>query len=151
MRCSGRLCWLAGGLALLGLILGCGKFLPTPNAQVVQGAEADEPDLDDLETIAEAFKDFYDEHNKGPKDQKEFFEYLKEEPTAQEALTTGRVVVHYGVTDERAPQGLADTVVAYEAKAPTEGGRVVMGDGEIQSVTAQEFKELPQPIPAKVH
>jgi hypothetical protein len=149
MRIAVRLCWCAGGLILIGLILGCGRFRPIQNAQVAQDAEAAEPDLDDLETIAEAYKDFVEEHSSGPKDQAALFEYLEEETTAQEALKTGQIVFHYGITRERVPRGIAATVVAYEAKVPQEGGRVIMGDGEIRTVTAQEFKELPQPTPAK--
>jgi hypothetical protein len=151
MRHSVTIRWFAVGLALVGVSAGCGKFLPARQARVAEVAEEAEPDLDDLETIAEAYKDFVEEHSEGPKDQQELFEYLEEEPTAQEALTTGRIVFHYGVTRERVPRGIAATVVAYEAKVPQEGGRVVMGDGEIRTVTAQEFKELPQPTPAKVN
>jgi hypothetical protein len=151
MRIAVRLCWLAGGLVLIGLILGCGRFRAAPNALVPQDVDAAEPDLDDLETIAEAYKEFVEDHSAGPKNQQELFEYLDEEPTAQEALTTGKIVFHYGITRERVPQGIAATVIAYEAKAPTEGGRVVMGNGEIRTVTVQEFKELPQPTPAKAN
>jgi hypothetical protein len=38
----------------------------------------------------------------------------------------------------------ADKVLAYEKKVPTEGGAVLMQDGTVKQMTAEEFKAAPK-------
>jgi hypothetical protein len=43
-----------------------------------------------------------------------------------------------------------ETVLAYEKKAPSEGGWVLMQDGTVKQITADEFKAAPKaPTAAK--
>jgi hypothetical protein len=60
--------------------------------------------------------------------------------SAGAAIRTGDVVYIWGA-------GYADgakQVVAYEKKAPTEGGYVLLQDGTVKKMTADEFKSAPQ-------
>jgi hypothetical protein len=56
-------------------------------------------------------------------------------PAAVEALKKGKYVAVYGITDKD-----GGTVLAYEKDAATGGGRVLMADGTIKTMTADEFK-----------
>jgi hypothetical protein len=56
-------------------------------------------------------------------------------PTAVAALKKGEYVVVWGVNSKD-----SGTVLAYEKDAPTKGGPVLMADGTVKEMTADELK-----------
>jgi hypothetical protein len=61
-------------------------------------------------------------------------------PVAGEAFRKGELVYVWGTT--LSPGGTG--VVAYEKNAPTEGGWVLIQDGTVKQMTAEEFKAAPK-------
>lgn len=60
-------------------------------------------------------------------------------------MGSGDIVVPWGVNLTnlfRIPGGIDSYVIIYEKDAPTKGGHVVMGLGNVKKVTAEEFKSL---------
>jgi hypothetical protein len=56
-------------------------------------------------------------------------------PGAVHSLKQGKYVVVWGVKDKD-----SGTVLAYEKDAPTKGGAVLMADGTVREMTADELK-----------
>jgi len=67
-------------------------------------------------------------------------------PDAYQAVKSGDVVVVWGakVAGEGETASAAASVIAYEKKAPTEGGWVLLANGEIKEMSADEFKAAPK-------
>jgi hypothetical protein len=61
-------------------------------------------------------------------------------PTSASDLRSGELVYLWGAT--LSPGGTA--VVAYEKKAPTDGGWVLLQDGTVKQMTAQDFQAAPK-------
>ncbi len=60
-------------------------------------------------------------------------------PTSANDIRSGELVYQWGAT--LSPGGSA--VLAYEKKAPTDGGYVLLQDGTVKHMTAQEFAAAP--------
>lgn len=67
-------------------------------------------------------------------------------PTAFQAVQSGEVVVVWGakMPDEGDAATAPDHVLAYEKNVPTEGGWVLLLNGNIKQMTAEEFKAAPK-------
>jgi hypothetical protein len=65
---------------------------------------------------------------------------------ASTALTDGSFIFIYrvGLYDMQDQGGASQLVLGYEPQAATDEGFVLMGDGEVKYVTAEEFKTLPK-------
>jgi hypothetical protein len=65
---------------------------------------------------------------------------------ASAALTDGSFIFIYHVSpfDMQDQGGAAELVLGYEPQAATDEGFVLMGNGEVKYVTAEEFKTLPK-------
>jgi hypothetical protein len=79
---------------------------------------------------------------------------------AYEAVRSGKIVLRYGATlpdtGEEPGQTPSDEVLAYEKQVPVNGGKVLMLNRTVRTMTAEEFnaapkagKELPAPPEAK--
>jgi hypothetical protein len=68
---------------------------------------------------------------------------------AKTALTDGSFVLIYRVypDDMQNQGGASQLVLGYEPRVATDEGFVLMGDGEVKYVTAEEFKTLPKAEP----
>jgi hypothetical protein len=93
--------------------------------------------------------DFYDRNDRFPRSREEFeagLQQFEEGPAVQEALRSGKFVLVYGGLT--APQAIGDgteeTVLAYRADVPMQGGPVLLCDGFVKEVTADEFWKMPQ-------
>lgn len=60
-------------------------------------------------------------------------------PAACHALSTGKCVYVWG-----AGLGSGTAVLAYKAETPAEGGPVLLQNGEVKQMTADEFKAAPK-------
>jgi hypothetical protein len=68
-------------------------------------------------------------------------------PSVSPGLVNNEIVYQWGGRID--PAG-GETVLAYEKKAPSEGGWVLMQDGTVKQITADEFKAAPKaPTAAK--
>jgi hypothetical protein len=68
-------------------------------------------------------------------------------PQAYTALKSGELVAYWGVDFDPSD---STTVVAYEKAVPEAGGRVLMRDGSLKSMTADEFKAATKPADGKL-
>jgi hypothetical protein len=62
-------------------------------------------------------------------------------PTACVGLVRGEIAYQWGVGLNPAGK---EKVLAYEKKAATDGGAVLMQDGTVKQMTAEEFKAAPK-------
>ncbi|AMV35961.1 hypothetical protein [Planctomyces sp. SH-PL62] len=63
-------------------------------------------------------------------------------PRALEALRSGEVVIAWGLDLEEYG---GTSVIGYEKDAPDKGGAVVLGDGTVVELTAEEFQAASKP------
>jgi hypothetical protein len=118
-----------GGLIVVVLAVGCGG--PTNNPEPPRQQAA----LTELATILPVFP-------RPPKGVADLVGYREASPVAYEAVRSGEVVVVWGVKmpgEGEAGKGTTD-VVAYEKAAPTAGGFVLLHNGTVKKMTADEFK-----------
>ena len=88
-------------------------------------------------------KAYIKEHKKAPLKVADFDRYAPAFSGAEEGLRTKTVVYLWGQpinTDAKA----AGTVLAYEKEAEASGGWVLMQDGNVRKMTADEFKAAPK-------
>jgi hypothetical protein len=114
-------------VALPVLAVGCrGNALPSGS-----------PQARDLKEIHEMYKHFVKSQQKPPHQLSDLAkkDYEGIYPTTVQALKQGKFLVVWDV------QGTdSGTVLAYDKDAPTKGGAVLMADGTVREMTAEEFK-----------
>lgn len=112
------------------------------------GAAAKQKRMNDLKQIGLAYHNFCDSNfGKAPTAPQDL---INVDPTAAPAialLQNGEVVFIWGVKIQDMKQGTANTILAYEAGVPTNGGIVLMADGSVRQVTAAEFQQTPKAQP----
>jgi hypothetical protein len=91
-----------------------------------------------LKEMASVYK--YLDYSKLPPPRKpeDFDNYIDTMPTALTRIKEGEYVVAFGVGHASGP-GAGSQILAYEKKAPAEGGAVLLRDGTVKQVTAAEF------------
>lgn len=96
----------------------------------------------DLKQIGLAFHNHCDATNKGPAKAEDLAPYFENDKKLLALLKDGDVVFIYGVSvrDMAKTTGTSNTVLAYEKNAGSQGGLVLMGDGSVKKLTAEEFK-----------
>lgn len=92
-----------------------------------------------LEDFAQFLKALPAEGKKPPSKMSEFEPLEPMAPMASESLRNGNVVYVWG-----AGLGGGSAVVAYEKKAELEGGWVLVQDGTVRRMSADEFKAAPK-------
>ncbi len=128
---------LAPFVCLLCLVvLGCGRSNgpPTP----------DEADNGILLDVGDMYRSFQAVKNRPPMNLNEFGSMKAVSGNAFEAVRKGEVVVRYGAAmtnlqEEPGPPS-SDEVLAYQKVVPETGGKVLMLDRNIKTMTADEFK-----------
>jgi hypothetical protein len=104
-----------------------------------------------LKVIGLAYLSYVDD-NKGkpPTQAADLQKYTGGDPDANAALTDGSFTLIYGVTPkDMAKQGMSATVLGYDKQFDKDNVLVLMGDGSVRIVTAEEFKTMPQAAPEK--
>ena len=78
-----------------------------------------------------------------PKKPEDFGDHWDSMPTAFERIKQGEYIIAWGVGRSSAP-GAANQILAYEKKSPTEGGAVLLRDGTVKLMSAEEFNAAPK-------
>jgi hypothetical protein len=78
-----------------------------------------------------------------PRKVEDFNDYWDSMPTAFDRIKQGDYIVAWGIGRSTAP-GAANQILVYEKKAPTEGGAVLLRDGTVKQMTAEEFNAAPK-------
>ncbi len=84
------------------------------------------------------------EFGNGPKKASDIKKYEAGFPIGYAAIQSGQIVVVWGATVAGEGGGGTADVVAYEKEAPTAGGMVVLQNGTVKQMTAEEFKAAPK-------
>jgi hypothetical protein len=127
-------CFLAA-LTLCGLAVGCGD---TPGRENVT-IEPNQP----LEEIGKLVEQYTAAKKRPPAKVQDLTPYEPGFPVGMHALSQGQCVLIYGASLVKTPEA-AKSVLAYDKDAATEGGYVLMQDGTVKKMTADEFKNAPQ-------
>lgn len=123
--------WRAAAAVGLAAVVGCGGG-GTPTAQTVTGKDM-------MEDVRRMLTFAVEQKLKVPTKAAELDAVEPVAPLAGPALRDGTVVYAWG-TSLSGGSG----VVAYEKKAEAEGGWVLLQDGTIKQMTADEFKAAPR-------
>lgn len=122
---------LIPGLALAAL-LGCS---PAPDAP--PGAEPTPTEL-----VGEIVRTCHEMGRPIPRTPRDAEKIPGASPRAIEALRSGAVVIHWGLDlDEHG----GTTLVGFEKDAPERGGRVILADGTVAELDAEQIRDLPRP------
>lgn len=137
-----RLAFTLAALAMTAANGGCGgSGGPPPAAPDAQQRLA-------LNDVGELLRMYQVRTKKAPKAQKDVESMEMAAPTGMNAIRDKKVVVQWGATlpdlGEEPSSTNSDQVLAYEAKAPVEGGLVLTLDRQVKSLTADEFKAAPK-------
>ena len=129
------------GMAILAGLAGCSSS----NSNSGSGTPGN---TDLLEEVRGLIGMYSGEHKKAPRSLADCTKYEAGYPLGFAAVKKGDIVVIWGVkmiVEEGggSPQGTTD-IVAYEKKTPTEGGSVLLHNGTVKTVTADEFKAAPK-------
>jgi hypothetical protein len=101
------------------------------------------PVSEDLTDVAGLLRDYTSEYKKAPAKLADVAKNQPLYPRGFQAIKVGNVVVVWGV--RMPPQGEGGSgVIAYEKKVETEGGLVLLENGEVKQMTADEFKTAPK-------
>lgn len=108
------------------------------------GNQSKEPTAsDDLLEVSGLLKDFSAEFGRGPARLEDMEKNQPLYPRGYEAIRSGRIVVSWTVAV--AADGSGGTgIVAFEKKAETEGGAVLLHNGQVKNMTADEFRAAPR-------
>jgi len=93
-----------------------------------------------LKEVGEVYLYRAKERKPPPRKLDDLIEHEPALPNAWDKLQNGDIVVAWGV----GPAGGDKTILAYEKKAGTEGGEVLLRDGTVKTMTAAEFKAAPK-------
>jgi hypothetical protein len=99
--------------------------------------------VNDLKQIGLAYHNFNDATNKAPAKAEDLAPYLENNKRLIDMLKNGEVVFAWGVTlrEIAGTTGASTTVLAYEKAVPTKGGYVLIADGSVKKMTADDFKK----------
>jgi hypothetical protein len=131
MRIVGQSVW---GCVLFVLWTGCTSEPPPPPPPSAE---------EGLKELVNVYR--YIEYSKLPPPRKseDFGDYWDSMPTASDRIKQGEYIVAWGVGRSTSP-GAASQILVYEKKAPTEGGAVLLRDGTVKQMTAEEFNAAPK-------
>ena len=117
---------------------GCGDSASTPTTNNGPTGSAA------IQELSVLLKSLADAKKKPPAKAADLAPYEAEYLTATLGIQQGRIVYAWG-------SGLTGggTVIAYDAKAATDGGSVLLQDGTVKQMTAAEFAAAPKPATKK--
>jgi hypothetical protein len=128
-------------LLLAPALAGCGG----PENRPVTQEEMQQTALND---VGELYRMYITEHKKPPQKVGDFNSMEMMSPTGLRALKTGEVVAYLKADlpdlGEEPGKGPGDTVLAYEKDVPQSGGKVLMLNRTVKTMTAEEFKSAPK-------
>jgi len=128
---------LTAAVSLFAL-LAAGCSLSTPQGQVA------DPVSEDLTDVAGLLRDYAVEYQRGPTKLTDLAKNQALYSRGYQAIKTGNIVVVWGVRMPLQGQGGGTGIIAYEKKVETEGGAVLLENGDIKKMTAAEFTAAPK-------
>jgi hypothetical protein len=130
---------LAGLLLLclsMSLVCGCSKEDSAKKQEKI-GAHTG------LDEIGQMWRSFTEEKKRPPKKLADLQPYAPVYGSGVMALERDKCVVVWGADFSKTPDA-SKTILAYEKEAPEKGGYVLMQDGTVKEMTAQEFQAAPK-------
>lgn len=126
------------------LLVSCLFTASACKSSSTSGSRPNEPTAsDDLLEVAGLLKDYSTEFGRGPARLEDTEKNQPLYPRGYEAIKSGRMVVTWNVAV--AADGSGGTgIVAFEKKAETEGGAVLLQNGQVKNMTADEFRASPR-------
>ncbi len=126
---------------LLSGLVGCSSSSTETNGQPPESAV--------LQEVAGLISSYTGEFRKGPQKIADLARYEPGYPIGYHAVKTGEIEVVWGARmtiEEGSGSGYSGTtdVVAYQRQTPTEGGLVLLQNGEVKQMSAEEFKAAPK-------
>jgi hypothetical protein len=100
--------------------------------------------MNDLKELGVAFHSHVSTNNRGPAKLEDLAPFYNNDAKMTERLKEGIYVFYWNVNPTSLTQGTSNTVLAYEADAPSKGGAVLMADGSVKRMTAEEFQAAPK-------
>ncbi len=101
-----------------------------------------------LNDVGDIYRAFVVMNKTPPKTLGNLARFERMSPAGFDALRSGKVVVRFGAnlpdTDPEPGKSSSDEVLAYEKQVPESGGKVLMLDRTIRSMSADEFKAAPK-------
>lgn len=127
-------------IALAGLLAGCNSAPPSHSDDAA-------PNILALEEVSHILRMYKKSGQGAPKSIKDVAGMSNGLPAGIEALRKGNVLLYW-----EAPFDPDDskTVIAYQKEAPEKGGEVLMRDGTVAHMTAEEFQAAPKPADGKL-
>ncbi len=126
------------------VMLGLGFIAPGCGGADNHPPTEDEMQQGVLTDVGELYRVYIAKNKKPPASLADLTPLQMMSPMGLEALKKGDVVVFYKVelpdTGEEPGKGPGDVVLAYEKQVPESGGRVLMLNRTIKTMTADEFK-----------
>ncbi len=123
------------GLLGIVLLVGCGGGAGS------KSGPTEPSDADFANNVADMLKEFSAAYKRGPAGVQELNDASATHPVGHTAVVSNRYIVFW-----KAPinPSASNTVLAYHKDVPTKGGTVIMQDGSIKTMTADEFKNAPK-------
>jgi hypothetical protein len=134
---------IAAGFFFCGLAFaGCGQ------GDLAASKGETPPEQMGLMEVGEMYTTYLKEHGSPPKKKADFEKYSPGFTFGSMGVQKGDLVVVWNAPKATDPSEAATKVLAYEKKTPKDGGKVLMQDGTIKEMTAQEFATAPKAAPA---
>lgn len=132
---------LAGWICLLS-VAGC-------SSSTNSGGSGTPGNADLLHEVKGLISAYSGETKHGPRSADVLTKYEQGFPLGMNAIRKGDIVVVWGVKmiveeGSGGTQGGTTDIIAYEKKVPTEGGSVLLHNGTVRTMTADEFKAAPK-------
>jgi hypothetical protein len=110
-------------------------------------SESDKQMTNNLKQFGLAYLNYNDSMGAGPSKADDLAPFVENDQKLLNILKSGEIVLIYDV--KLGPKEGADVVLGYVKDAPTKGGPVLMGDGKVVRMTADELKKAKMAKPAE--
>lgn len=104
-------------------------------------AAADTATANDLKQIGLAYHNHIDATGKAPAKAEDLGPYFCNSKKLLDLLKDEEIVFFYKVGIAQMTAGTSNTVLAYVKDVPDKGGLVLMGDGSVKKMSADDFKK----------
>jgi hypothetical protein len=104
-------------------------------------------DTKELRQLGYLYQKYMDSNSKAPASADDLLKITgRDRRSAQvvQAAKSGKYVILWGVAIPKEGAQASSTILGYEKDAPTAGGLVLMGDGNVKNMTTAEFQSAPK-------